>query len=410
MKNRLTLCVFYVLSICSSAFALDCTTVIDDSNKLIGSFKNTEYLSLLTDCINSCNIDTASLCAKYKTSMLTAAVQATDIAFAQGNYYYEAILQTPQPKTIDDISEEELKLYNNAVLKYTTFINYAAISPGDYTNKIAVARNNMEKIHNILQPLQKTYYNEGLKAIDNYDFDTVRDDIYAMREIEYGSYLAEELRKKAVEKLEIYLASEMQNDLDTINQMTSTVSNMASNKPERTNNNTVKKKYSNKINQMIKKHNSRLSLFNDNNSSDAIIGNEAVAMKAYESAQKLVKIAKDNNIPVTEIPVKPVLRAENPLNVAIDKINKGEFNQAITILTDITKNKSFKNQSIASAYMYKGIAFSLQITSGNSKSATNNNYKSEAQKAFVNAKAFNPSITLPKNYASVQTIFNSAIA
>ncbi|MBF0520969.1 MAG: hypothetical protein HQK92_14760 [Nitrospirae bacterium] len=358
--------VFLMLSPLSTYSAVECDKLRDTYNMLVTSYDFRGAMDLLKECSESCGENERTFCSGQARN-LKVNIRAIVDAFSK---------KAGQSKDVNPAVA--LRAYEKVLFYGSLYPERTKDAVGEAENEIPRLRNNIdEKINPLLEQAEA--------ALQQNQFDTVKNLLYEIYSIDFGNSKAKELSKRASRRIDDYLESEnngINTILDELGYATEKLAKIGSQQEREIIRKKITKDYviaSGKIESSLKLK----------------PGNE----KIIQSGNKLKRISENMPQTLAKISV-PALDASltEPLtkkyDTALSYLKNGQFTEAIELLRNICSSSTLDDGLRTSAHLFSGICYALMI----SASTYDKNLRLNAKKEFRNALMIDKQVELPSDY------------
>ena len=377
LKRILFICMLPIL-FCGLANAVDCEKVFEEYNDCIRLYHFKEALDILNVCSTNC-IQQENICS----------LQAIVLKATIRNYI------DVQLKIAREAKEENP---GAAVRSYKRIMEIAKAYSEKSEGAVAEAENSLPGLQKEVDRAIGALVKNGERALADFRFDRVRDIIYELYLLDYGSAQAQELAQKAAEKIEDFIKNQRFEIERLVTNLNREVTE-SSKSPSVRNKERLKK-----IDQITKALNTKIDA-----SLSVKPGDEGIN-RLYDRAKSTKDQAAKRGVSIALLePDKQLTETTREvLRKAIEEINRGKYGEAVRKLKHCVSASGFNKDEFCSAYIYLGIAYAAQVNPKTANSMEDKLLRVSAMRSFRKALSFNPQVQIPKDFNKYRNLLEES--
>jgi hypothetical protein len=357
---------------------VECEDMLGEYNEYIRLYRFKNALDILRNC--------SERCPQQKDICL---LQSISLKATMRNYI------DVQLKTAREAKEANP---GGAIRAYRRVLEIA----GAYSEKSEAAVSEAERelpgLNSEVDREMAVLVRNGEQAITAFRFDRLRDIIYKLYLLDYGSTKAQDLSQSASKKIDEYISNESKEIdrlLQTLDETVSATAKISS---------PGNRRRENRISKVTQTINNKIEAALAVKPGDERINQLYVrAVSTKDQAQgkglKIQLIAPDKQL--TESP-------EKVLQEALTDIGKRKYGQAVENLERSIARVNFDKDDLCAAYVYLGIAYASQIKEERANTLEGGSVRSAAIRAFRRALSFNPNLQLPKGHDNFKPLLEES--
>ena len=347
---------------------VECENLLGGYNDYIRLYRFKDALDILSDC--------SERCPQQKDLCL---LQSISLKATMRNYIDVQLKTAREAKKANP---------GGAIRAYRRVLEIAGAYSEKNAAAVAEAEKELPALESQVDREIAVLVRKGEQAITEFRFDRLRDIIYELYLLDYGSTKAQDLSQSASKKIDEYINNESKEIallLQTLDETVSATTKLSS---------PGNRGGQNKITKVTQTINNKIEATLAVKPGDERINRLYVrAVNTKEQALgKGVKIQlKEPDKQLTESP-------RRVLQEAIKDIGKGKYSQAIENIKRSTATVHFDKDDLCTAQVYLGIAYASQVREERANTLEAGLVRSSAISAFKRAISFNPKLQLPKGY------------
>ena len=360
------------------AIAVECEKIIEEYNENIRIFHFKEALDVLNVCSTNCT-QQENICS------LQAIVLKSTI-----RNYIDVQLKIAREAKGDNPGA--------AIRSYKRIIEIAKAYKEKSEEAVAEAERELPGLQKEVDRAITSLVRNGERALADSRFDRVRDIIYELYLLDYGSAQAQELAQKAAEKIEDFIKNQ-RFEIDKL------VTNLNREVTESSKGPSVRNKERlKKIDQITKALNTKIDA-----SLSIKPGDEGIN-RLYDRAKNTKDQAAKRGVSIALLEPDRQLTetTQEVFRKAVEEINRGKYGEAVRKLKHCVSASGFNKDEFCSAYIYLGIAYTAQINPKTANSMEDKLLKVSAIRSFKRALSFNPQIQIPKEFNQYRNLLEES--